>query len=138
MSQRYYLDSCIWRDYLENRSDRFRPLGEWALMLITKIIEHEELFIFSPLVLQELEKYISREILTERFSIIPLDLRIYILVSKADWIEAFKAQHQLKTPVVDTLHALLARKYNAILITRDAHFEELQKIATIAKPEDLL
>jgi hypothetical protein len=36
--QRYYLDTCIWVDYLENRQDRFRPLGDWALRLIKQIV----------------------------------------------------------------------------------------------------
>ena len=36
---KYYLDTSIWRDYYENRSDKFRPWGEWALILINKILE---------------------------------------------------------------------------------------------------
>lgn len=34
MEEKYYLDACIWRDYFENREDRFRPLGEWAFRLV--------------------------------------------------------------------------------------------------------
>ena len=45
MKRRFYLDTCIWRDYYENRSDNFRPLGEWALFLINKINQAK---IYSP------------------------------------------------------------------------------------------
>ena len=38
MVEKYYLDTCIWRDYFENRSDKFRPLGDWAFSLIKLII----------------------------------------------------------------------------------------------------
>ena len=41
MNKKYYIDSNIWRDYFENRSDRFRPLGDWALMFFKEIIINE-------------------------------------------------------------------------------------------------
>ena len=34
----YYVDSAIWRDLHENRTDKFRPLGEWAFELFRKIL----------------------------------------------------------------------------------------------------
>lgn len=33
---RFYLDACIWGDYWENRSDNFRPLGEWAFRYLSR------------------------------------------------------------------------------------------------------
>ena len=39
---RYYVDTAIFRDYCENRVDRFRPLGEWALAFFKKV-EHGHL-----------------------------------------------------------------------------------------------
>ena len=55
--KKYYLDACIWRDYFENRSDNFRPLGEWAFRLIKKIIDEGGLFVISDHLINELERY---------------------------------------------------------------------------------
>ena len=38
----------------------------------------------------------------------------------------------------DALHAILARDNNAIMVTRDKHFLELNDIAEIRKPEELI
>ena len=52
---KYYLDTCIWRDLHENRVDRFRPLGEWALRLINNIIENKDKVLYSELTVIELK-----------------------------------------------------------------------------------
>ena len=54
MPERFYLDSSIWRDYYENRKDKFRPLGEWALRLIKNIIENKNYILYSDFVIKEL------------------------------------------------------------------------------------
>lgn len=47
MRKRYYLDTSIWRDYFENRTDRFRPLGEWAFLFIKKAVQNSDLILYS-------------------------------------------------------------------------------------------
>ena len=61
MEKKYYLDACIWIDYFENRKDRFRPLGDWAIRIINKIIKENGLFIFSDHIIKELEKNYTKE-----------------------------------------------------------------------------
>jgi hypothetical protein len=39
MVKKCYIDAAIWRGLHENRSDRFRPLGDWAFELVKKIIK---------------------------------------------------------------------------------------------------
>lgn len=135
---RYYLDSCIWRDYFENRSDRFRPLGEWALRLIKKIIKENGLFIFSDHSIKELNKQYSPEELDKFFAIIPKQLIIKIETNSYQAREAFKIKKKLNIPFGDALHAIVARDNNAIMVTRDKHFYELPEEAIIKKPEDLI
>ena len=53
---KYYLDTAIWRDLHENRTDRFRPLGEWAFELIRKIREERQTILYSEIVVNELSK----------------------------------------------------------------------------------
>ena len=90
MLEKYYLDSCIWKDYFENRSDRFRPLGDWALELIKKIIKEEGLFIFSDHLIKELEKQYSHEVLDNFFEIIPIQSIIKVETTEQQAKEAFQ------------------------------------------------
>ena len=138
MVERYYVDSCIWIDYFENRSDKFRPLGDWALDIIKKIIKEDSLFIISDHLINELENRYSSEELDKFFEIIPEKLIIRINTNEEQAKEASKIKNKLNIPFSDVLHAILARDNQAILVSRDKHFYELQKQIIIKKPEDLI
>ncbi len=135
---RYYIDACIWRDYLENRSDNFRPLGEWALELIKKAIRSEEMILCSELVKDELREDLKEEEINDAFSIVPPNLFLTVKISRKQIIETKEKSLVMRTPFKDTLHAVIARDNDAIMVTRDKHFLELLDIAKIRKPEDLL
>lgn len=135
---RYYIDACIWRDYFENRSDNLRPLGEWAFRLIKKIISENGLIICSSLILKELGKEYSEKQIMNILSIVPCSLLIDIKISASQFKEAKSLSIQLRTPLKDTIHAIMARDNNAVMVTRDKHFIELNKIAAVRKPEDLI
>ena len=63
MAQKFYLDTSIWRDYSENRSDKYLPLGELALTFINKAIENKNFILYSDFVVEELKiKYDEEEI----------------------------------------------------------------------------
>lgn len=57
---------------------------------------------------------------------------------KEQFQEAARIKRERKLPFADLVHAIIARDNGAIMVTRDAHFEDLKDIATIRKPEDLL
>ena len=135
---KFYLDTCIWRDYFENRSDKFRPLGDWALLIIKKIIEESDLIIFSDLVKEELFIAFSETEIKEILSIVPEQLLIRIVSSAEQLQESIKLARELKLPKKDVLHAILARDNDAVLISRDKHFSSLTEQVTIKKPEDLI
>jgi len=138
MANRYYLESSIWRDYYENRSDRFRPLGEWALFFISRALENNEIILYSDLVLKELRiQYKDKEIENILSVVYRNDLLIEAQISKSQVKEAAILCKQRKVAFGDALHAILARDNKAILVTRDRHFLELTDIAEIKKPEDL-
>jgi len=54
MAEKYYIDTSIWRDYYEDRSDGIRPLGEFAFRFFSYCIESESIILYSNLVLEEL------------------------------------------------------------------------------------
>ncbi len=138
MAQKYYLGACIWRDYFENRSDKFRPLGDWAFRLISKIVKENDLFVFSDRLTKELETQYSPEELNKLFSIIPENLIIRLETNEKQAKEAFELKTQLNIPFGDALHAIHARDSNSILVSRDKHFYELTEHITLKKPEDLI
>ncbi len=132
--EKFYLDACIWRDYFENRSDRFRPLGEWALRLIKKIKDERGLFVISDHLLRELKM----KDVTELMNIISYKSIIIIRCNHIQFKEAKRLSKIFNIPRGDALHAILARDNDALLITRDKHFYELQDYVEINKPEDLI
>jgi len=135
---KYYLDTSIWIDYYENRSDRFRPLGEWAFRFIKKTVSNQDQIIISDLLIAELKKRYSAETIQQIFEIVDLHLLIHIEVSSRQDNEAIHINNQRGVGYADSLHAILARDNGAILITRDKHFAELNDIVLSKKPEELL
>lgn len=134
---RYYLDTSIYRDYFENRSDRFRPLGEWALALLKKIVAEEHELIISHLVIDELRKDYSTEKVKDLFKWLESFL-VWVEATPNQMHESARICKQCKVPFGDALHAVLARDNEAIMVTRDHHFEELQEVVMSCKPEDLI
>lgn len=136
--EKYYLDACIWRDFFENRFDNFRPLGEWAFRFLKKVVDENGLILYSDLVLKELSKEYSEEQIINILSIVPSYLLMEVKISVFQFNEAKILSIQLKTPLKDTIHAVVPRDNKAILITRDKHFIEFGEIVLVRKPEDLI
>ncbi len=133
---RYYLDTSIWRDLHENRTDRFRPLGEWAFELIRKIREERQTILYSDRVVYELSKAYENV-----DKILNLAIKENILqkvdISENQIKEAIILKKKLEIPYDDCLHAILARDNDAILVTRDRDFEKI-RFVTVRKPEELI
>lgn len=68
MQRRFYLDTAIWRDYFEDRSDGIRPLGEFAFQFLKKCTESGAEILVSDAVIFELEARLSKERVKEIFS----------------------------------------------------------------------
>ncbi len=137
--KKYYLDTSIWRDYYENRSDRFRPLGEWALELINVIIENKDFILYSDFIVKELKIKYSEEEVNKIFEVIyKKDLLLKVIISNSQVKEAAILCKRRSVAFGDALHAILARDNKAVMVTRDNHFFELVDISEIKKPEDLI
>ena len=135
----YYIDASIWRDFHENRVDRFRLLGEWAFELFKKIRKNKEKVLYSDLIVEELSKDFGKETIIKIFSIMMEEgLLKKVEIKEKQIKEAVRLRNNLKIPFGDVLHAILARDNNAIMVTRDRHFEEVQNIVNIKKPEELI
>lgn len=139
MIQKYYIDACIWRDFHENREDNFRPLGEWAFRFLRMIKENKSIVLYSSLTVDELSKDFNPKQIEEIFRIISeAGLLQKVELNKQQFQEATKLKKERNLPFGDCLHAIIARDNEAIMITRDIHFEEIQDIVKSYKPEDLI
>ncbi len=137
MQKRFYLDTCIWRDLLEDRKSGFSFLGENAFQFLRKCREFNCSVLCSDLVLDELGAYFTEEevsSLLEPF----LDLIEFIDYTKEETFEVPLILNKFKEiHFADVLHAIVARDNNAILVTRDKHFELLSGIVISLKPEEV-
>lgn len=133
----YYLDTCIWRDYYENRIDKFRPLGEWAFELIRRIVLDGEVLLISELVIRELSIDYSHEEIKKIFDIAK-DVIVKVNISQDERVEAGVIAKERKLGRGDVLHAILARDNDAVLVSRDKHFDKLRDVVIVRKPEEII
>ncbi len=140
MARKFYLDTAIWRDYFEDRGDGIRPLGEFAFGLLKYCMDKHIAVIVSDAVHFELEKDYPKERIESLFSYFK-DIIIEIQLSRKQYIEAEKLWLKLEKtiPINDIRHAVVAKDSNAIMITRDNHFNTISEHLGIEvkKPEDI-
>jgi len=134
MSKKYYLDTSIYIDYYENRSDKFRPLGDWAHMLLSLIECNGDVLIISDILIEELNRYIKSENVFQDYK----GQIEKIEFTRKQLEEARKFATERKVPLGDALHAIIARDSNAVLVARDKHFEKLRDICESKKPEEII
>lgn len=134
----YYIDAAIWIDLFEDRKGyNNEPLGEFALIFLTLIKTRNERIVITDFLVEELKRGYTLEeldVLINPFK----HLIIKITVKPGQKKEAIEISKQRKLPKGDALHAIVARDYCLILITRDRHFKLLMDIAEYYKPEQLI
>lgn len=133
---KYYIDTCIWIDYWENRTDNLRPLGEFAFNFFSKL-EDGDIVYYSYLTIKELRNKYSDETITKIFSIVD-EYRLIYLESDANHFKM--AEAIARTGLAhksDALHVVLAKEFGAKLITRDTQIL-LSGLVEAFAPEDLI
>ncbi|MEK6889304.1 MAG: PIN domain-containing protein [Nanoarchaeota archaeon] len=139
MSQkRFYFDTSIWLDFLENRNEPNFPKSEWVKALVEKITREESKIILSDTNILELECVgCSRYEIEDLFG--HLKQRIVYVESKENQIgKAKDLSAKRKIPKRDALHAILARDNHAFLITFDEHFKELADILKSHRTDEFI
>lgn len=137
MVQKYYIDTCIWIDLYEDRKGyNGEPLGEYALQFLFLLLKKKKGLVISKPLISELEqKYTMEEIngMMKPFSSI---LHV-VNATKEQEREAKRIAQERNIPSADALHAILARDFTLILVTRDNDFRKLTDIVVYYKPEEL-
>lgn len=140
MKKRFYLDTAIWRDFFEDRSDGLRPLGEFAFQFLKNCEKKGYKVLVSDSVVLELKVYFPEEKIKQIFSSF-LGIIKNIKAAEEQISEARTEwqKREKRVPFKDVLHAVLARHHYAVLIARDNHFfDELSSIVEVEKPEEII
>ncbi|KYK24978.1 hypothetical protein AYK26_07925 [Euryarchaeota archaeon SM23-78] len=135
-----YIDTNIYIDYFDGRSDGLRSLGEFAYSVLRKTFECEFVIILSGVVLDELKYNTYKEKakqlikdLKEKNKIIETE------TTKDDEIRAREIAKQRRTSTNDTAHALIAKRMKAdYLVTRNIkHYTKLLDLIDVCYSESL-
>lgn len=138
MQKRFYVDTSIWRDYFEDRRDGIKPLGEFAFQFFKYCNENNCLVFYSDFVVLELKGLFSEEEIRLIFSIVKKHLLTKVSATEKQLAESYNMKKIFKEiPLYDLIHAIMARDSNAILVSRDKHFEYLNKIVEYKLPEKI-
>ena len=132
---RFYFDTSIWLDFLEKRGENSKV----AVKLIQEVIKNDCIVLYSVMVLQELRNldYFESEI-EDLLSIFrSANIRI-VHIDKKQLEETERISKERELPRRDVFHAILARDNEAIIITRDRHFDKLKDVVVTKLPEDII
>jgi len=136
MAEKYYIDPSIWMDYYEDRLSGNKKIGEYAFKLLCKLLALEVKIVVSNYILKELERFYSYEQIrgfTSPFERVMEQVSITQEQIKESKILALERN----IPKGDALHAIIARDNNAIVISRDHHFEKIPDVCKCVKPEEI-
>ena len=108
-------------------------------MFLAKALEREDTVVWSEAV--ENEVVVSPQIAKVRAV-----LRAFTRLGRVQVVPASQEQidearglcEERSVPFGDTIHAVLAKDTGALLVTRDAHFQELRNVVPSRLPEEIL
>ena len=137
MTKKYFLDTCIWRDFYENRKSKSgRGLGNEAEYIFMIILKRKEKILFSESLYLELRKDYSIDEINEMLTLLfTANVLIKIEITSEEFTEAKKLAQERNIPFIDCLNAVQTRNHKAIMVTQDKHFfEKLKDIIQAKKP----
>ena len=137
---KYLLDTCIWRDHYETRyGPKGRPLGEYATRLFMNLIRNQDTILFSELTIRELMNDFDEKEVNQMLNVLHISRILKrVETEEEDYEEAKRIGMERNLPASDVLHALLARKNDAVFVTQDKHGQQLKDIAKVRKPEEII
>ena len=140
MAEKYFIDTCIWRDFYEDRfSKSGRHLGKSATDLFMKILKRGNKILFSESLIWELKKDYNEQETNDMLNLLFINnVLIRIDITKEEHLEAKKLSQKRDIPYVDCLNAIQARNHKSIMVSQDTHYiEDLADIIKTVKPEEI-
>jgi predicted nucleic acid-binding protein len=138
MTAKYLFDTSIWVDiYLNRKGYNGEPLGDYGFKLLMMIKTRKDTIIMTDFIMRELEVALSMEEIKGMLKPFE-DILDSAKISEEQRQESKRIAIERDVPPGDALHAIIARDYKFILITRDKHFRKLNDISLSYKPEYLI
>ncbi|MFH0955059.1 MAG: PIN domain-containing protein [Candidatus Micrarchaeota archaeon] len=134
--KRFYVNTSVWRDFLEDRKAGWIPLGELAFEFLKNCRKYNCQILVAEPVLFELKDFPSERV-SELFASFQAVI-LFVDVTKSQRLQAKEIAEKRNLPFNDVFHAIIARDNSAILVSRDHHFTELTDIVEFKKPEEAI
>lgn len=134
MSSKVYCNANIFKDYADERTDRLRPLKDFAYEFFRKGWDCNYKLIISDWLLTELRRYMKEEKIQEILK--PFKEKNKLIVVNEKEGDRKKAR-SISRHWDDALHAILANRAGAdYLVTRNIdHYGGCEKLVRIVFPE---
>jgi predicted nucleic acid-binding protein len=140
MPKKYFLDTCIWRDFYEDRTSKSgRPLGKEAARLVAAIIKRKDVILYAESVVRELKKDYDGKAIDTLLRLLFLTGTLKRTdITKEEHLEAKELAQARGLPYIDCLHAVLAKHHCAQLVSQDRHLiDNLKDVTTTKRPAEL-
>lgn len=139
MAEKYYFDTCIWRDFYESRTGlKGKPLGKYAADLFMKSVKHKDTLFYSDLTIKELKIDYDEKEVTDMLNFLFLaGILKKVEMKKEDYLEAKRLSEERNIPTADALHAIISRNNKAIFVSQDEHAQKLKDFVNVKKPEEI-
>lgn len=138
----FYVDSCIYLNLWQKEESNEKQFWRYALQFFDAVERAKEIIFFSGFVLKELSFILHPEEFLLKKQIFTDDARFKrIIATNGDYNTArkFESEAHFEISFFDCMHLVLAKRANAVLITRDKKLTDfaLSKDCLVAKPEDI-
>ena len=133
-----YLDTNIYIDYFEDRSDGLRPLGDFAFNLIKKALDCEYKIVCSSVIEDELLNTGHKDELQQLLILLKAAHKVInVELAKEDNENVSRLSGGKN--VADAKHAILAQKMKVqFFVTRNwKHFQDFSDVINLCHPENL-
>ena len=145
MKRLFYVDTCIYLNLWQKESDAKQGIPFWQLAkdFFDKYDNDETTFYYSGFVLKELKYILSEEEFNKKqmlFRFSPNFKKLILSTDELEQARKIEAALDYEISFYDIIHMLLAKKANAILVTRDNKLLDAARKYNVAasRPEELL
>jgi predicted nucleic acid-binding protein len=135
---KFYVDTCVWLDYLQERKGfNDEDLGGFASVFFKEVILKKHFIVVSKHLVYELSKFYNEVI--DLFKILEkLKILIVVDVLREDILFAKNLSLERNVSCADSLHAILANKENAVLVTQNIKdFIKFKDFLIFKKPQNV-
>jgi rRNA-processing protein FCF1 len=140
MLKKYLFDTCIWRDFYEDRLSKVgNPLGQYASEAFMKVMKNKDKILFSESLVRELKRDYDEKDINDMLNVLFISkILVVVQISREEHLEAKSLSEKRDLPYVDCLNAVQARNNKAIVVSQDPHLtKDLIDIVKVIKPQDL-